>query len=201
MLIDAHRSQLLLIDLQAKLMPAISGAEEVLANARRLAQAARLIGVPTWGTEQNPERLGQNDAQLREACKRTLPKLWFSACDENLLGWLRPAHPPVGPTTPCLFGELPQPAACGNGERNMLVIAGCEAHVGVLQTALGLLDDEFEVWVVTDACGARTERDRDAAYDRLAGVGVELVTTEMVAFEWLGGSRHPAYQKVLALLR
>ena len=65
------------------------------------------------------------------------------------------------------------------------MIAGCEAHVCLLQTALDLLEDEFEVWVVTDACSSRTERNRDAAFDRLAGAGAELVTTEMVGFEWL----------------
>lgn len=73
----------------------------------------------------------------------------------------------------------------------MVVIAGCEAHVCLLQTALELLEEEFDVWVVTDACGSRTERNRDAAFDRLAGAGAELVTTEMVAFEWLRSCEHP----------
>ena len=54
-----------------------------------------------------------------------------------------------------------------------MVIAGCEAHVCLMQTALDLLEDEFEVWVVTDACASRTDRDRDAAFDRLAGAGAE----------------------------
>ena len=82
-----------------------------------------------------------------------------------------------------------------------IVLAGCEAHVCLLQTALELLDDEFEVWVVTDACGSRTERDRDAAFDRLAGAGCELVTTEMVLFEWLRTAEHPAFKEVQALIK
>lgn len=61
----------------------------------------------------------------------------------------------------------------------------CETHVCLLQTALDLLTEEMDVWVVTDACSSRTERNRDAAFDRLAGAGAELVTTEMVLFEWL----------------
>ena len=73
--------------------------------------------------------------------------------------------------------------------RETLILAGCEAHVCLLQTALAL-GDEHEVWVVTDACGSRTERNRDAAFDRLASTGVELVTTEMVGFEWLADARH-----------
>ena len=71
----------------------------------------------------------------------------------------------------------------------------------LLQTALGLLEQEFEVWVVTDACGSRRDRDRDAAFDRLAGNGVELVTSEMVVFEWLQDCEHPDFREVLALVK
>ena len=100
------------------------------------------------------------------------------------------------------------PAACPNicrkrraPERNSIVLAGCETHVCLMQTALDLLDEEFEVWVVTDACGSRTERSRDAAFDRLAGAGAELVTTEMVAFEWLRTAEHPLFKEVLSLIK
>jgi len=81
------------------------------------------------------------------------------------------------------------------------VLAGVEAHVCLLQTALDLLEDEFDVWVVTDACSSRTERNRDAAYDRLAGAGAELVTTEMVIFEWLRSAEHPDFKAVQALIK
>ncbi len=81
------------------------------------------------------------------------------------------------------------------------MVAGCESHVCLLQTVLDLLDEEFEVWVVTDACSSRTERSRDAAFDRLAGAGAELVTTEMVAFEWLRTADHPAFKTVQALIK
>jgi nicotinamidase-related amidase len=81
-----------------------------------------------------------------------------------------------------------------------VLLAGIEAHVCLLQTALDLLEDEFEVWVVTDACSSRTERNRDAAFDRLAGAGIELVTTEMVLFEWLQTAEHPLFKDVQALI-
>ena len=57
------------------------------------------------------------------------------------------------------------------------------------------------MWVVTDACGSRTERNRDAAFDRLAGNGAELVTTEMVAFEWLRTADNPLFKQVQALIK
>jgi nicotinamidase-related amidase len=83
--------------------------------------------------------------------------------------------------------------------RETIVLAGLEAHIALLQTALDLLEDGFDVWVVTDACSARTERSRDAAFDRLASEGAGLVTTEMVAFEWVRTAEHPAFPEIEAL--
>jgi nicotinamidase-related amidase len=73
------------------------------------------------------------------------------------------------------------------------VLAGCEAHVCLMQTALELVEEELDVWVVTDACTSRTERNRDAAFDRLAGAGCELVTTEMVAVRVVAHRRAPGF--------
>jgi len=200
MLLDASESQLVLVDFQEKLMPVIFDGPAVLENARRLAQIARMVDVPVWGTEQNPSRLGANDAVLRALCRKTLSKMHFSAAEEGLGEWLRPpAKPPAG-NARSLPKHLQKTAQSGP-ERATVVIAGCEAHVCLLQTALDLIEDEFDVWVVTDACGSRTERNRDAAYDRLAGAGAELVTTEMVAFEWLRSCEHPAFKDMLALVK
>ena len=200
MLLDATESQLVLVDYQERLMPAIHDGPAVLANARRLAEAARLLGVPVWGTEQNPSRLGPNDAALRALCQRTLAKMHFSAAEEGLGVWLRPPAKPQGGNARSLPKHLQKPQQPVD-ERPAIVIAGCEAHVCLLQTALQLVEDEFEVWVVTDACGSRTERNRDAAFDRLAGAGAELVTTEMVVFEWLGSCENPAFKEALALVK
>ena len=201
MLLDASESQLVLVDYQERLMPAIAEGAAVLANARRLAQIAQLLEVPVWGTEQNPSRLGPNDPALRALCQKTLAKMHFSAAEEGLGEWLRPpAKPQQGGNARSLPKHLQKPAQQAP-ERGTIVIAGCEAHVCLMQTALELLEQEFDVWVVTDACGSRTDRNRDAAFDRLAGAGAELVTTEMVAFEWLGSCEHPDFKDVLALIK
>jgi nicotinamidase-related amidase len=201
MLLDASESQLVLIDYQARLMPAMPEGEAVLANALRLAQAARLLEVPVWGTEQNPSKLGPNPEALRALCQRTLAKMHFSGVEEGLAEWLRPPVPkaPQG-NARSLPRHLQKPAEPAEG-RGSILLAGVEAHVCLLQTALDLLEDEFEVWVVTDACTSRTERNRDAAFDRLAGAGAELVTTEMVLFEWLRTAEHPAFKDVQALIK
>nr|WP_315192299.1 isochorismatase family protein [uncultured Albidiferax sp.] len=199
MLLDASESQLVLVDYQTRLLPVIFDNAAVLANALRLAQAADLLDVPAWGTEQNPSKLGENPPELRALCRNTLSKMQFSGVEEGLGEWLRPPAKPVQGNARSLPKHL-QKSSAGE-ERNTIVIAGLEAHICLLQTALDLLEDEFEVWVVTDACSSRTERNRDAAFDRLAGAGAELVTTEMVLFEWLRTAEHADFKAIQALVK
>jgi hypothetical protein len=161
---------------------------------------AQLLDVPVWGTEQNPEKLGPNPPELRGLCQRTLSKMHFSAVSDGLVDWLRPPARPAGGNARSLPKHLQKPSAPAP-ERATIVLAGCEAHVCLLQAALELIEQELDVWVVTDACGSRTERNRDAAFDRLAGAGAELVTTEMVAFEWLRSADNPVFRDVHALIK
>jgi nicotinamidase-related amidase len=197
MLLDVSDCQLVLVDYQARLMPVIAESESVLARARLLARLAQLMKVPTWGTEQNPSKLGELDPALRALCGKVLPKMAFDACADGLVDLLRaPAAP--GGNARSLPKHLQKPAPT---PRNTVVIAGVESHVCLLQTALGLIEQEIDVWVVTDACGSRSLRDRDAAFDRLAGNGAELVSAEMVAFEWLGTAGHPKFKDALALIK
>ncbi len=202
MLLDADECQLVLVDYQTRLMPAMLDAGAVIANAVRLAKLASLVRVPAFLTEQNPSGLGPTLPEILAACSpapRVLAKMQFSAVEEGLGEWLRPTPKPVQGNARSLPKHLQKPVA--GPERGTVVLAGCEAHVCLLQTALNLLEDEFEVWVVTDACSSRSERNRDAAFDRLAGAGVELVTTEMVAFEWIRSAEHPDFKAMQALIK
>ena len=202
MLLDVDDSQLVLVDYQARLMPSIHESQLVLANALRLARLAQLMDVPVWGTEENPAALGENAPELRALCRKTLAKMHFSAVADGLVELLRPAaRPQQGGNARSLPKHLQKPQSQPGEGRNTVVIAGCEAHVCLLQTALDLLDEEFDVWVVTDACSSQSERNRDAAFDRLAGAGAELVTTQMVAFEWLRTADHPSFREALALVK
>src|SRR5690606_28230255 len=149
-------SVLLLIDFQARLMPAIFDADAAIANARRLAAAARLLGVPVRATEQNPDGLGHGVDELMQLSEATLSKRYFDATREaKWAGFL-----PVG--------------------RPNVVVAGCETHVCVLQTVLGMLDKGLQVRLVRDAVGSRRPESREAALHRAERRGAELVTTEMV---------------------
>jgi nicotinamidase-related amidase len=177
--IDAKASVLVLVDYQARLMPAIHDAAGVTANAVLLARAAHALGIPVLGTEQNPSGLGPNVEQVSSQCTVTIAKSHFDACADGLLEALRDAK-----------------ADCGQ-----IVIAGCEAHVCMMQTALGLLRAGKRVWVVASASGSRRPGDHAAAMSRLAQAGATIVTHEMVLFEWLGTCEHPAFRRVLQIIK
>ena len=173
----AENSLLLLIDFQARLMPAIDQGAAVLAAAERLARAARLLEIPVLATEENPKGLGGTVAPLAGLATRTIAKMAFNACAEPEL-----------------------PAALAGGDRR-IVVAGCESHVCVLQTVLGLRALGREVALATDAVGSRRATDKAAALDRLARQGVELVTSEMLLFEWLRSCEHARFKEILAMVR
>jgi nicotinamidase-related amidase len=175
MLLTADASALLLIDLQERLVPAIDGGgKEMVANATRLAAAAGLLDVPVCATEQAPDKLGSTVAELAAYPQLVLSKTVFGAAS---------------------FPTLLPPGA------EEIVVAGCEAHVCVLQTVLGLLAARHRVLVVADAIGSRTTTNRDAAIARMGRHGAEIVTTEMVLFEWLRDATHPRFREVQALIR
>jgi nicotinamidase-related amidase len=178
-LLDARRGVLVLVDYQSRLLPAIDGAVSVLEHGVFLGRVAREVDVPVVGTEENPAGLGHNDPRIASLCGSTLAKTSFDACGDGLGERLR---------------------ATGRGVAEV-VVAGCEAHVCLLQTSLGLLREGFGVFVVPDACGSRRANDKALAMQRLRQAGAVLVTPEMVAFEWLRSCDHPRFREVLALVK
>jgi nicotinamidase-related amidase len=200
MLLELSESQLVLVDYQDRLLPAMLDGPKTWANAAMLGQLANRLAVPVWGTAQNPSGLGELAPEIGAHCQQVLVKMQFSAMEEGLGEWLKPEPEAPKGNARSLPRHL-QKNQNANPARSMIVIAGCEAHVCLLQTALDLLEDEFDVWVVTDACTSRTERNRDAAFDRLAGAGAELVTTEMVGFEWLRSAEHPEFKYWQSLIK
>jgi nicotinamidase-related amidase len=192
--IDRERSALVLVDFQARLMPAIHGAEHILANACRTADVARTLGLRIIGTEQNPAGLGANVAAIRGRCGETIVKAHFDACRDGLVEAL--ARIPTRSTAT----DRASTATPGAGIRDV-VLAGCEAHVCLLQTGLGLLDAGFRVFVVEDACGSRRSADHRLAMRRLDRAGATLASVEMVAFEWLESSDDPHFREVLQRIK
>jgi nicotinamidase-related amidase len=174
-LLTATKATLVLIDFQARLMPAIYDGTRLVANGQRLVAAAKALSVPVVTTEQSPAKLGATLPELAGA-GRIVAKTSFDACAE-------PA-----------FLE----ALAGDGE---IVICGCEAHVCVGQTVLTLLENRRRVVVVQDAIGSRAPDSKAAALARMARHGAEIVTTEMVVFEWLRSADHPQFRALSALIK
>ena len=174
-LLSATDAILVVIDFQARLMPAIHDGTRLVANARRLVDAAELLAVPVLMTEQNPAGLGGTVPELAGAGP-VIAKMSFDSCAE-------PAF------LEALAGDM------------QLVICGCEAHVCVGQTVLSLLEHRRRVAVVQDAIGSRAPESKEVAIARMARHGAEIVTTEMVVFEWLRTAAHPQFRAAAKLIR
>ncbi|MFQ5971243.1 MAG: hydrolase [Alphaproteobacteria bacterium] len=179
-LLQAARSCLVCVDVQERLLPAMAEPETVVANGRVLLQAASRLGVPVLATEQYPKGLGRIVENLMELVPEdsVVEKVEFS-CAAN----------------PEFHERLL------NLERPQVVLFGIEAHVCVLQTALGLEAAGLAPYVVADAVSSRAAENRDLALGRLARAGVEAVSTEMVVFEWLGKAGTADFKALAALIK
>ncbi len=174
MLIDRARSQLLIVDLQEKMLPVIADGRRVLDACLGLIEAAQRIGVPVAALEQYSKGLGPLVAEVRALLPENAiaSKTHFSgvaaSCMQSLPG-----------------SDCPQ-----------IVVAGFETHVCVLQTALDLHHEGKDVFVVADAVGSRRVEDRDLALARMRQEGVRIVSREMVVFEWLGEAATQLFKDV-----
>jgi len=170
-------SALVVVDLQGRLMPVIEAGDRVVARTLFLARVAETLGVPALFTEQNPSGLGPTVAPLKPFVEQIFVKRHFGAARE-----------------PGFFERLPP-------NRDTIVVTGAEAHVCVLQTVLGLRERGYGVAVVADAVGSRYAADKEAGLRRMAEHGAEIVTAEMVAFEWLDTCDHPDFKAVIGLIK
>ncbi|KXB29945.1 hydrolase [Dechloromonas denitrificans] len=180
MLIRRDDSLLLLVDLQEKLAPAIFEGERVIANSVRLLEGARQLGVPAFVSEQYVRGLGPSVAAIRSAAidAHFFEKTHFScAAEPGVIDLLRAARRP------------------------QVVLTGTETHVCVLQTAFGLLGAGFEVFLVADAASSRTPENRSAAIERMRAAGIQIVTSEMVLFEWLHAAGTDEFRRLLPLIK
>ena len=177
MLCAAAESTLVVIDIQERLAPAIHDGDRVIAGTGWLMDVAAQLDVPTFLTEQYPKGLGPTVAALRNRVDdaQIHQKMSFS--------WWR-----EGGVADVLT-------------RNQVILAGTEAHVCVMQTALDLADGGYEVFVVDEAVGSRRPSDKQCGLERMRQAGLTIVTREMVAFEWLEKAGTDAFRAVQPMLR
>lgn len=178
LLMSRTNTALLVIDVQEKLVPAIENHERVVWNIRRLLDAAKLLNVPFYATEQYPRGLGHTVDTLKERLASIPEKSMFSCreCRE-------------------LFDELR-----GRGVSNLLLV-GIESHVCVQQTALDSVSAGFNVFIAADAVGSRHDMDHDIALCRMEASGCFVTTTESAMFEWCETSQAEEFKAVSKLVQ
>ncbi len=176
--LSARETALLVIDVQEKLMVKIPTAAAITRNIAFLLDAAVLLEVETAATEQYPKGLGPTVKALADRLPNRPDKLAFSSC-----------------AAPGLVDGF---RAKG---RTKIVLVGIETHVCVLHTTLDLLAANFQVYLAVDALASRYTIDYETALRRLEKAGAILTTVETCAFEWMGGSNHPQFKAVSALVQ
>src|SRR5690606_14520208 len=164
-------------DMQTGLLPAVEQSDALVGRVYRLLSAAKRLEVPIIATEHCADKIGTTTPMLAELVDTVVEKHHFDATREA-----------------AMLPSLP------TGRHHVLVV-GTEAHVCVLQTALGLAASGFTPWLVADGVGSRRESDRAAGLQRWLQAGGNIVTSEMAMFEWLGSARHPAFRDVLAIIK
>jgi len=177
-LLSSENSRLLIVDVQEKLLPLIPVAERLVHNCRRLLDGAKILSIPSFGTEQYPQGLGHTTAELATRLGPMPDKVCFSCVP--VLEW----------------GD----AAELTDDRDQVVVAGMETHVCVLQTVLDLLAGGFRVHVPADAVASRSKLDWRVALDRMASSGATVTTVESVLFEWCQRAGTPEFKQIQKLI-
>ena len=179
-LCNAAQSVLIVVDVQAGLLPAMTvvAGEQLVQNSIKLLEVADLLDIPTLVTEQYPQGLGHTVAELQAHYpepSRVVEKRTFSAlqCES--------------------FKDLFDYAG-----RKQVIVCGMEAHVCVLQTVMGFLDLGIQPFVMSDAICSRLENHKQNALERMAAAGGVISNVESTLFEWIADSRHPKFRQILA---
>jgi isochorismate hydrolase len=178
---QAALSQLVIIDMQVKLATVMSSEalQSAVKNCGILAQASQLLALPIIVTEQYPQGLGETlpEIKLHLSNIKPIAKMTFSACGE-----------------PKFNQQLQR-------ENSQIILAGMEAHICVLQTALNLLQANKQVFVVEDAIISRNAINKANAIARMRDAGCVITNTESVVFEWLCNANHDAFKAISKLIR
>ena len=178
----ADQCALVVVDIQQKLLPPIFNKDELVKNSQLLIRAANILKLPVLVTTQYAEGLGPTVPEIASllAGARPIDKLQFGCFGSNEF---RSA-----------LKSLP-------GNRNTMLLCGMEAHICVMQTALGALNDGYLVHVATDAIGSRVRWNWDIGIDRMRAAGAVISTTEMMIYELLRSSGTAQFKQMLPFLK
>ncbi len=168
-------TSMLIIDIQEKLLNAVFNTYNVRTNSEILAKAAELLELPVFITEQYPKGLGST---VIPVIGKVYEKTAFNAIEDiKLLQDLK------------------------NSSNKKVIVFGIETHICVHQTVTGLIENGFEVTVISDACGSRFQEHYEAGLECMKANGAQIKPTEMVLFELLKSSKHPKFKEIQSLIK
>lgn len=168
---------LVVIDIQEKLLPVMAEKERVLDNALKLVKFAKIVGLPTIVTEQ--DKLGPTVEPLAT----------------ELAG-----APKFAKITFDCFGQEDFKKYLADLGRKNLILAGIEAHICVMQTALSACES-YQVQVLADAISSRTPLNHQLALDRIRQAGMVITSTEMFIYEVLQKAGTTEFKESLKLVK
>ena len=177
-LFDPDGAGLLVVDIQEKLWPHMTGRDQQLQYTLRAIEVAGHLEMPIIVTEQYVKGLGPTIPEVKAA---------LDAFD---------AYHPIEKRSFSCFGENAVVDAVEGAGIVTLATVGIEAHVCVLQSALEALDCGLDVVFIAEACASRLDRHKEEAVWRVREAGAIVGSVEMFAFEALRTAAHPAFRKV-----
>lgn len=171
---------LLVVDMQAKLVPVMTSPDALTQQVGRLLDGARALDLPVVATEQYPRGLGSTVPAIRERLSDAhtiAEKTRFSACTDAIKD------------------------ALDSLNVHCVAVAGIEAHVCLLQTCLDLVDRGYIVGAVLDATSSRHAADREIAQRRLAQAGVLPVSVESTLMELVADAGDTRFKQVRDIIK
>jgi nicotinamidase-related amidase len=179
-LLDRKRAALAVIDMQEGFRPVITGFAETAARIALMVQAGQLLGLPVIVTEQYPKGLGRTVEEIARhliAGPEPIEKLSFSACGvQEFDTRLRERHV------------------------EQVMICGIEAHICVSQTAHDLLQNGFQVHLLSDAVSTRLAHNREVGINKMMQAGAIISSIETALFE-LCNAGTPEFKEMQALVK
>lgn len=174
------KTVLVLVDIQGKLAEMMYEKDLLYQNLRKIIKGVRSLSVPIIWMEQIPEKMGPTIQEVREllSTEQPISKKSFSCCGEPLF--------------------MTRLNATG---RKQVLIAGIETHVCVYQTAVDLLANGYESYVVADAVSSRTFSNKQIGLERIKVAGGKITSVESALFEMIKTAEHPAFREILKIVR
>jgi nicotinamidase-related amidase len=179
-LLQRSQAVLVVVDVQERLHVEMAHREEVAANLQKLAEAAKVLGIPVIVTEHAAKAFGPTIEPLRSALASAAPlhKMVFSC-----------------------FGSEEFRAKLESLGRRQVILAGYETHVCVCQTALDAQAAGYQVHLVRDATSSRTDANGAIGTEKMAGAGILPASTETVIFELLGRAGTDEFRALLPVIK